>query len=513
MYVASSLSKKTCQSDMAQFQPQWRNLCCNPFNKPHHFTRKKSRLRVVTERMREKVPSILPGEICDSCRKQLAAESEQRSLPQEPSDSSPESDVVSPTDETFGHPLATLAVANKHLDAIGETPLTKRKLRSKRYRRQKFEVVTAMMQKAVLDDAQEISDDSEIIAQLKEKYSTADRSEKLQVLTVLPKSWSIRKIEAEFGASNRMARKAKELVREKGILSTPNPKPGHTLSQQTVDLVTSFYESDENSRLMPGKKDCVSVRTAEWRVNIQKRLVLSNLKELHRLFKDRFPGQKVGFSKFAELRPKHCVLAGASGTHSVCVCTIHQNVKLMIQSAKQGGLVESHEESLATYPPLHSEGNMQSTSTYLGTCNECPGFDSLKDSLHTAFDDNMIDTILHTSNGYQWIDPHSIHSAIHLMSLLNVFARNWSNSFHIPLSQFNRLPFSMNANVASSQVSCWFKLISPKTIHSFCKMLHRDFIGIIPKQLSIPSSSTIGILERIVTSVLLLSPTAYTMTL
>ena len=71
----------------------------------------------------------------------------------------------------FGHPLATLAVANEHLDAIGETPhLFKQKLRSKWYRRQKLESITAMRQKAVLDVVQEISDDSEIIAQWKEKH-------------------------------------------------------------------------------------------------------------------------------------------------------------------------------------------------------------------------------------------------------------------------------------------------------------------------------------------------------
>ena len=123
--VASYLSaRRPLQSDMAQFQLQWRNLCCNPFNKPNHFIRKKNQLRVVTKRICEKVPSILPGEkICDSCRKQLAAESEWQSLPQGHSDSFPESDVVSPTDEMFGHPLATLAVANEHLDAIGEKPL------------------------------------------------------------------------------------------------------------------------------------------------------------------------------------------------------------------------------------------------------------------------------------------------------------------------------------------------------------------------------------------------------
>ena len=44
--------------------------------------------------------------------------------------------------------------------------------------------------------------------------------------------------------------------------------------------------------------------------------------------------EKIGFSKFPELRPQHCVLAGASGTHAVCVCTIHQNVKLMMIGGK-----------------------------------------------------------------------------------------------------------------------------------------------------------------------------------
>ena len=38
---------------------------------------------------------------------------------------------------------------------------------------------------------------------------------------------------------------------------------------------------------------------------------------------------KIGFTKFADLRPKQCVVAGASGTHSVCVCVTHQSVKLM----------------------------------------------------------------------------------------------------------------------------------------------------------------------------------------
>ena len=88
---------------------------------------------------------------------------------------------------------------------------------------------------------------------------------------ILPQNWSIRKIETEFGVSNFMARTAKKLVREKGILSTPNPKPSHSITQTKVDMVVSFYESDESSRLMPGMKDFISVKQPDRkRVHIQK---------------------------------------------------------------------------------------------------------------------------------------------------------------------------------------------------------------------------------------------------
>ena len=53
------------------------------------------------------------------------------------------------------------------------------------------------------------------------------------------------------------------------------------------------------------------------RLHVQKRLVLSHLREVYRGFKEKFPDQKIGFSKFAEIRPKHCILAGASGRY-VC---------------------------------------------------------------------------------------------------------------------------------------------------------------------------------------------------
>lgn len=61
------------------------------------------------------------------------------------------------------------------------------------------------MLQAIQSSSRNRDDESEIIRQLKDKFQeTTVRSEKVQVLTVLPKSWSIRRIEEEFGASNYM---------------------------------------------------------------------------------------------------------------------------------------------------------------------------------------------------------------------------------------------------------------------------------------------------------------------
>ena len=141
----------------------------------------------------------------------------------------------------------------------------------------------------------------EIISQLKEKFhSTVRRSEKVKILTALPKSWSVRKIMKEFGASSYMARQAKKLVLEKGFLSSPNPKPGNPLPERKKQLVSDVYLSDEISRMLPGRKDCVSFMNAERkRVTRQKRLLLCNLKEAYQHFKSVHPDAKVGFSTFA----------------------------------------------------------------------------------------------------------------------------------------------------------------------------------------------------------------------
>ena len=135
-----------------------------------------------------------------------------------------------------------------------------------------------------------MNDGEEMIQQLVEKFhSTTVRSERLTVLTAVPKSWSVRKTAKVFNASRYLAGRAKRLVAEKGVLSSPNPSEDHGVNV-AFEEVNKFYLSDEISRVMPGKKDFVSVRGADGkRVHKQKRLLMCNLREAYREFKECNP--------------------------------------------------------------------------------------------------------------------------------------------------------------------------------------------------------------------------------
>jgi hypothetical protein len=120
-------------------------------------------------------------------------------------------------------------------------------------------------------------------------------------------------------------------------------KSHFTCIVEATSGVKSFYNCDEVSRVMPGKNDYISVKLSGVKIHEQKLLLLCSLKELYSHFKNPHPGVKVGFLKFASLHSRKCVMAVASGTRSVCVCTIHQNVKLMLKVCKISKLTRSSE--------------------------------------------------------------------------------------------------------------------------------------------------------------------------
>ena len=235
------------------------------------------------------------------------------------------------------------------------------------------------------------SDDLEYLVQkIKEKnLNCKTRTKKIKVLTISPVSWSREKIAKEFGVTEYMAKVAIQLRQKSGILAQPTVKKGRPLPQETVEAVKSFYLDDSNSymRVLPGKNDFISVG---YKKHEQKRLILCNLDELYSAFQKAHPDVKIGFSSFPALRPKQCITVGASGTHSVCVCTYHQNVELMHKSVDLGKSVHELTDMIVC--------SRENKNCMLHGCDKCPGVEPLKkfmiEVFATQYEDSITGTLM-----------------------------------------------------------------------------------------------------------------------
>ena len=385
----------------------WNHLwCCNPFGVEKHASQVCK--RKVTSAMCKKVPHLVVGDgICERCRLKISkikvyedaatesevgkSTSEEECLQTEAGKSTSEEEYAPESKEDVN-----IGILNKLLTPLGESPISKRKLsRAKSYAQKKATSVNEAIKRDIFHVGGEISEAEEMISQFKEKFShVKTANEKYQILTCLPRSWSEYKIISEFGVSPYVAHIAKVTQTSKGIMSFPDRKYQRNLPDDVIQIVKQFYEEDDISRIMPGMKDTKSVREGDKKVKKQKRLLLSNLKELYREFKLRQPNCKIGFSRFASLRPKYCVLAGQPGTHNVCVCTICENTKLMYMSVKPCAFLqsESRVENINDLI-LKMVCNNPSPNCFLDNCKECPGSENLSEMLTSLLGRNLIEEI------------------------------------------------------------------------------------------------------------------------
>lgn len=384
--------------------------CFNPFKKPHHSHVRKG-LRTVTPWMCALIPEMpINSKVCTICRKNLSGMKNDNSTNDLPStsysDLKSKSNISEDSDSEALNLNESLNLFNASLVELGESPVNRKKARYRKYSNKKIKNITSTVKRKLLRNASSSDEDrnsdskNEILNHLKSVYENCEsREKKIMILTLLPENWSIRKIIKEFKAPDFQVRQAKKLLKQKGILSTTNQKPGKNLPTETLNKIIEFYENDVVSRPMPGIKDCVSVKDKEGKkVKVSKRLMLCNLKETYKLFQENFPNIKVGFSKFAELRPKNCVLAGQSGTHTVCICTIHQNVKLMVENCKINSITNGQ---IKTYKDCLTKMvcNPVSIDCYFSNCASCPGVDDIIKILEGGFQENLIETLTFR----QWI--------------------------------------------------------------------------------------------------------------
>lgn len=296
------------------------------------------------------------------------------------------------------------SAVNNLLTVFNEPVLDKRMLRSTHYSTNQLDKLIRLLRKTIFEEAAERETfGAEIVQKLKKKYhdESTNRSMKFKILSILPDSWSARKIEEEMGTTFHAANISKQLVKQHGVLFDIAKKMGsNKLSPAIEQEVNKFYNDERFSRTMPGIRDYKIVRENGDKVKIQRRLLIMNLKELYEEFKVEFPNVKIGFSTFASLKPPECLTSiDANGIHCVCVCTYHQNVKLTCNALKDvcPDLSEYHKclhRMICANPK---------NSCQLLTCKNCPGEKAIQDILTETFLENEI----HEITFQQWISVDS----------------------------------------------------------------------------------------------------------
>ena len=381
--------------------------CCDPYNHHPNASKKKS-LHVIDVHTADRITlttnkAVHPGEkLCPSCRKHSLKDDESETEVDE-MDYINLPAATSREDSEAMNNIAQEQIykLNLSLTDAGFSPLKVQKV-SQRDRisygkRKAFEVKDAVVQQlatslripptilnqteALIPRTCEMCADLQLLVDdLKVKMEISCKKEKLMILTLAPQSWTIEKTAAEFGVSTYMVKKARMLKKTDGILPDLAPKKGRQLGQATVDKVIAIYVSDEFSRMCPGQKEYVTIRVDGQKIQKQKRLLLINLKEMYEQFKMRESQEKIGISKFCELRPRWCVTVGSRGSHSVCVCAIHQNVKLLVAALQQHLDLKDYKDLLTA---MVCDSN--SRECMIHRCKNCPGNQAFSDFLMNLF--------------------------------------------------------------------------------------------------------------------------------
>lgn len=359
------------------------NYCCNPLHKKHHKCISKNIAKAkVTWNAR--FANFVGKFICKSCQTQMNRMPEDNfSLPNtSTSDDIPsvaaveksnesESEIESENDyeynvkrdpdyensEIYNEKLKNF---NKCLVEHGQPPI--KKLRTENCR---FEDKSA--KNCTLNE--------NLIKDLKKAITNEkSRKGKIHLLTTVPLQWSVRQMARELNVSRRMASKAKKLHADDGYGSSAQLKKGRPLQKSVIEKIKQFYLSEDISRTLPGKADYKSVSENGKREQKQKRLLLYNLNELHIRFSEQFPDMKISLSTFVKHRPHECILAGQSGTHNVCVCKTHENMRLKFAAIKQ----ELQKKGVKFEMKLRDtfEDMLCSTNDpecFLLNCKNCPG--------------------------------------------------------------------------------------------------------------------------------------------
>ena len=174
------------------------------------------------------------------------------------------------------------------------------------------------------------SDKEIILEKIKKQQHNYGKTELAAIISVLPSSWTNVEICEKTGIVERFV----SAVRN-GDVTTARKERKDKISDEVKEEIRKFYKDESNSKILPGIKDIMSVKTPDGRIKVRKQLLLSSISSAHEKFVAE-TGLDVSLEIFRQYRPENVVLVGASGTHSICCCSSCENPKLIISTSVLG---------------------------------------------------------------------------------------------------------------------------------------------------------------------------------
>lgn len=284
--------------------------------------------------------------------------------------------------------------------------------------------------------------ESTLIKELKTKLDHEEKvAEKIHILTIFPSSWSCRQIVKETGCTLYAAKASRKLREKKGILSYLDPPTRkRKITDDIIKTVKEFYCRNDISRLYPGSRDYVTVKNGTISEQIQKRLLLHNLKEIFALFKEEFPSIKISFAYFCLLRPLYCVfITNLSSNHNVCVCVHCHNIQLMLESLRY--MKSKSKDIPTTYREIFTKMLCQNPTEDCrdNECFECPGYNKIDNKICLFLNECKIDSIrvkqwVHLQGKYEIIE-REFTKDLFLKTLRDAYYTNFRKHFYTALNQ------------------------------------------------------------------------------
>lgn len=257
------------------------------------------------------------------------------------------------------------------------------------------------------DFLQDAGDFLEIMRNLQNRFEKTDNNgKKLEILALLPKKWSFREISKNFECSHYLYRKLNQFDRNLGKLMilqsiscliikwlsfylienicSHKRKQYLRIPEDTRKAISDYYRDETNCYTCPGQKECISTVDEDGnKVHKQKLLLSYTVNELYNNFLADFKDKLEilpKFSYFASLKPKECIVAGDPGSHSICICDEHENVRLRLLALNKA----------IKYKEILSQSfcDLENRNCMLHACKSCPGLPKIEEIINDYLKDD-----------------------------------------------------------------------------------------------------------------------------